>query len=297
MSFLGNRFVRIKRRLLVQTALSTPVLVAVGASAVLGADVGQSTYESVAGPLPAVSGINGKLDLAVGGTTPGYDLPFFSNDFEEAFRAQGFLSVPVGHSFGMQADGAVALIQDELFAHTAGHLFWRDPAVGLAGLYGAYSVWDDLDRWRVAFEGEAYLGQISVETVTGVEFGDVPDHFFTITDFAYYPHDDFRVSLGFRSNSSGNSLAAGGEYQFASSAGVATSLYVDAEIGDDDYQKIFGGMRLYFGEDKSLIRRHREDDPYVDPDERSLTGCTTDEGVLAVDSLGPNPCNEDTVVR
>ena len=38
------------------------------------------------------------------------------------------------------------------------------------------------------------------------------------------------------------------------------SLFVEGRAGD--YTGVWGGLRFYFGQsDKSLIRRHREDDP------------------------------------
>jgi hypothetical protein len=291
----------LKRSLLAHTALCTPLLLAVGAAR--GADVDQ-TYQLMppAGPFPAVSGINGKLDFSVGGSTPGYDILVFPYDFDAAFRAQGAISVPLAQTLGLQVDGVVASIQDNLFAHVAGHLFWRDPNAGLIGGYGAYSVWDNVDRGRLAFEGEAYLGRISLETITGGEFGDIPSSFFTITDFAYYPTDNFRLSLGFRHNGAGNSLAGGLEYQFASGPTVAWAAFADGELGDHDYQKIFAGVRLYFGTDKSLIRRHREDDPQIKADERSLTGCT--DGAIVVDAIvadgvvgSTKPCNVEFAIE
>ena len=40
------------------------------------------------------------------------------------------------------------------------------------------------------------------------------------------------------------------------------SLTVDGQLGEDGYTSVMAGLSLYFGgEDKSLIRRHREDDP------------------------------------
>jgi hypothetical protein len=44
--------------------------------------------------------------------------------------------------------------------------------------------------------------------------------------------------------------------------GLPLSLTVDGQLGEDGYTSAMAGLSLYFGgEDKSLIRRHREDDP------------------------------------
>ena len=40
------------------------------------------------------------------------------------------------------------------------------------------------------------------------------------------------------------------------------SLTADARIGEDGFASISAGIKMYFGgESKSLMRRHREDDP------------------------------------
>ena len=39
---------------------------------------------------------------------------------------------------------------------------------------------------------------------------------------------------------------------------------LDGRLGEDGYTSVMAGVSLYFGgEDKSLIRRHREDDPPI----------------------------------
>ena len=56
--------------------------------------------------------------------------------------------------------------------------------------------------------------------------------------------------------------AVGLEYQLESSIfGGGTSIFAEGRIGEDDYAAVWGGVRLYLGQEKSLIRRHREDDP------------------------------------
>ena len=63
------------------------------------------------------------------------------------------------------------------------------------------------------------------------------------------------------------------------SHGIMGALFAEGRIGEDDFQGVWGGIRFYFGQkDKSLIRRHREDDPYdwgSDFGGASNTGSTT----------------------
>ena len=39
------------------------------------------------------------------------------------------------------------------------------------------------------------------------------------------------------------------------------TLFADATFGDNSHNSVFGGIRYYFGTQKTLVRRHREDDP------------------------------------
>jgi hypothetical protein len=46
------------------------------------------------------------------------------------------------------------------------------------------------------------------------------------------------------------------------SHGIMAALFVEGRVGEHDDHGIWGGLRVYFGQkDKTLIRRHREDDP------------------------------------
>ena len=68
-----------------------------------------------------------------------------------------------------------------------------------------------------------------------------------------------RLSVGGKVVDDREGLRAGIEYQIG---GMPMSVYSKADYGDDDFFSILGGLRFYFGgDDKSLIRRHREDDP------------------------------------
>ena len=40
------------------------------------------------------------------------------------------------------------------------------------------------------------------------------------------------------------------------------SLFVEGRAGENDFRGVWGGVKFYFGQkDKSLIQRHRQDDP------------------------------------
>jgi hypothetical protein len=214
--------------------------------------------------LPAVSGLNGKI-AAYGG---------WQDDDVGDGGLGGLLaslSVPLGHSFGFQADGQVASVDGDFFGRVGGHLFWRNPATGLLGVYGSYEGFDDTDfnAWRIAVEGEAYLDMFTLRVMAGYEDLDVPvgtvddSNLFAAADIAVYLNEDFKASVGYRHMNDMHMAAAGVEYQLQSNFfGGGTSVFAEGRVGEDDYAAVWAGVRLYLGAgEKSLIRRHREDDP------------------------------------
>ena len=91
---------------------------------------------------------------------------------------------------------------------------------------------------------------------------DIKTRFFDQVNLAYYLTDDFKAYVGHRYLGGKNALALGGEYGMPLGHGVMASLFAEGRIGEDDYHGVWAGVRFYFGQnDKTLIRRHREDDP------------------------------------
>lgn len=136
---------------------------------------------------PAVSGPNGKFSVEGA-----------QYDDEGSFLALGSYSIPLGYSFGLQADGAVGTIDDEVMGGGGVHLFTRDPSKYLLGDYASYHTWDSIDIWRTAAEFEFYLSRVSLTGLAGYESVDVPatsngllvfnkddNHFFGRADLAY----------------------------------------------------------------------------------------------------------------
>lgn len=207
---------------------------------------------------PAVSSINGKVEGAGGYA----DNESGAGDF--AWEAGGSLSLPLGCLLGFQADiGASDRLDDTQYG-AIGHLFIRDPQTYLFGVTGGAVDGDDTKLYAVGPEAEVYLGNLSLEAWGGYlnidpDDGGGKDTGFIIGDVAYYLTDDLRLSLGGKIVDDEEGLRAGFEYQFG---GIPMSVYSKADYGDNDFFSILGGLRFYFGgEDKSLIRRHREDDP------------------------------------
>ncbi|KQV08826.1 hypothetical protein [Devosia sp. Root105] len=210
--------------------------------------------------LPAVSAINGKLELDFGGIT----------DPESAtFRAAGSLSVPIGERFGVQGDVAIGNIDDSWSFGGALHAFTRDPSSYLLGVTAGVVVADGARLAAIGPEAELYLDRISLEGWAGwaaIDYDDIamPDEngFFAIGDVAWYPTDDWRLSLGAASILGRESLKLATEYQF-SSLGFPLSGVGEVRAYDTGAWSAKIGIKGYFGgdPDKSLIDRHRQDDP------------------------------------
>jgi hypothetical protein len=84
--------------------------------------------------------------------------------------------------------------------------------------------------------------------------------FFDHVELDYYPIDDLQLSAAHEYTGGMHSAVLGGEYLFRTGSGWAPSFYLEGSIGEQ--ASIIAGLRIYFGDDdKSLILRHREDDP------------------------------------
>jgi hypothetical protein len=231
---------------------------------------------SFAVPGPAVDGINWKFD-GLGGSFADRGL----------YAGRGSFAVPLSSQWGLQVDGAAGNFDSRFFGAVAGHLFWRDPAKGLAGLYVNHTYWDRVGGvhvTQVAGEGEAYWGRWTVQGIAGVETGNsatqvttvihdpfITDYtdavtfqtrFFDKINVAYYFTDNLKGFVGHRYLGGKNALAVGGEYGMPVGGGKMASLFVEGRVGEDNNRGVWGGLRFYFGQkDKPLIQRHRQDDP------------------------------------
>jgi hypothetical protein len=212
---------------------------------------------------PAVSGPNGKFDL-IGGV-----VDTNSTSTDGVGLAAGSYSIPLDHAYGFQIDGVAGVVDDDFVGGVAGHLFWRDPSVGLLGITGAFVGVDgsngapNRDVTRLGGEGEYYLDQFTLEAAAGYQFGkNTDDGFYGSVDLAWYATDDLRLHIGGETNPVlDHSFRAGFEYQPGIAGWSGLALFADGTVGDDGYASALGGVRFYFGENKSLKDRHRKDDP------------------------------------
>jgi hypothetical protein len=238
---------------------------------------------------PAVDGFNAKWE-ALGGTLAHKSL----------YGSRAALSFPLASQWGLQVDAHVGSLDRRAFGTIAPHLFWRNPSQGLIGLYASHTHWDQFGGvhvTQVSGEGELYIGRFTVQGIAGVEFGnsvtslttnttivppaggifgaagvastntflegfDVKTRFFDQVNLKYYFTDNVAGYIGHRYLGGKNALAVGAETALPFGKGVMTSAFIEARTGEGQFTGVWGGLKVYFGQkDKTLIRRHREDDP------------------------------------
>src|SRR5690242_1713859 len=148
---------------------------------------------------PAVSAINGKIDYAGG-----------NMNSSEGNNFGASISLPVSHQFGFQADALYSRISDLNFYGGAGHLFWRDPEIGLLGITGGYLHRDGTDHintFQAGAEGQVYYKQFTFGLFGGVGSIDYkysapfidtnPTKFVGRISADYYPLENLRVGAAF----------------------------------------------------------------------------------------------------
>jgi hypothetical protein len=244
----------------------------------------EARYE---GTKPAVSGLNGKIAVGYDFTRydPGTGLIDYSIPFAEAS-----LSAPIGDQFGVQVDGAIAQISGNSLNITAygggAHLFWRNPDMALVGIYGeAIGTSNTLGNYyRIGPEAEIYLDRISIEGFAGVQGGSggFSTMFSGDLTAAFYPTDNLRLDASVYRSYGVTWGRIGGEALF-DLGGTAGAVFANASFGNG-FQSYKAGLRFYFGSrGKSLIDRHREDDPKV-----RIT-----EVISGLSSIAPAPVIEE----
>jgi hypothetical protein len=222
-------------------------------SAALAADV---DYASTA----AVSAINGKVEFG-GGVADDSD-----NSSDGVFYGAASISFPLGDMFGLQADLAAKNMFNDTAVGGNVHLFMRDPNSHLIGLIAGYGDAGEANAAWAGGEAEFYLGNVTLEASAGYlnvdpNNGSSKDKVFAFGDVAFYPVENFRLALGASSVAGFESGHATAEYMLDT---MPISFKLKGEVGENKFAAVTAGVSFYFGGDsptKSLMRRHREDDP------------------------------------
>lgn len=204
---------------------------------------------------PAVSDTNVKV-TTLGGLTS------VSGDRDGVGGIGASVTTPLGHSFGLQFDGGYAHIGDGNFGSIGAHAFWRDPTVGMLGVYTGYSRLDrqgGVDIGRSGVEAQYFAGAVTLDLAGGYEFGDLKQGFGRAR-LQLYPTDDLMVRAGWL-HEDRNFGTIGLEYQVANRSSTGVSLFADTNLSGGSNFSLLGGLKVTFGQSMSLKDRHRRQDP------------------------------------
>ena len=206
------------------------------------------------GELPAVSAPNGKFSLeggfggARGVQTRGLGL------------ASGSFTFPLGQRFGAQFDATAGSVADRFAGGAGAHLFYRNPATFLVGATAGATF------GRFGGEAEVYAsnfltlhGAAGYQTRATSASAIVNSGAFGNLGATIYPDPNLAISGGVTRNPDAWGGYAGLEYQ--PEAWKNISLFVNGAAAERRQFAVTAGVQVYFGADKTLIRRHREDDP------------------------------------
>tara|TARA_R110000824_G_scaffold390760_5_gene587631 strand:- start:4177 stop:5022 length:846 start_codon:yes stop_codon:yes gene_type:complete len=243
-----------------------------------------------AGDAPAVSAINGKAAIA-----GAYHDQKNMTDEEYSGLFLGSLTAPISHRFGFQADAVIGTREGNSLGGIGGHLFWRDPAKGLIGITGSYLTANyeggspDRDVTRFGGEAELYLGDFTLAVTSGHQNGqNVKDGYYGSAIGYWYATDNFRLGIGAANDPVLDTTGlADVEYQPGFAAMPGLTLFAKSTFGEDEYVSTQAGIRLYFGKDKSLKLRNREDDPMANLPADTVDSGTADDPVAACLARGP----------
>lgn len=213
--------------------------------------------KSILSDPPAVEDINAKVSY-LGGWM----------ESAEGHNFDASISLPVTHTIGFQTDGLYSQIGSLDFYGGAGHLFWRNPELGLVGVAGGYLSRSGVDTFQVGAEAEYYIGRFSFGAFAGVGriayskpvpfIETEPTRFVGSLRTDWYPFDELRIGAGYIAAFDNNLFKGDIEFQ-TPIAGLA--LTAEGAIGDHHYDHVLFGVRYYFGAEKTLCDRHRRLDP------------------------------------
>ncbi len=225
------------------------VLCALALSGALAAERAQADSA-----LPAVSQANFNAWFGSGVLTgvPGGDL---------VAKTRGSADWPLTHETGFQLDWVLASVGSGhgFWGAVGGHWFRCDPSRGLFGIYGDWNSFVGLEYWTIALEGEAYFERLTFAGAVGFQ-SNSSSTIWADLRLLFYPSDNDMIFGGYRHSLNGNSALIGFEHLLGS-GDRRVALYADGVVNDRSIHQAVGGLKFYFGPDKGLIRRHREDDP------------------------------------
>lgn len=212
---------------------------------------------------PAVSEVNGKVSVESG----------VSSAFGRASAVgtlQSAITAPLGHSFGVELDGFASTSRSTFSGGGLLQLFWRDPELGQVGPFGGLAGSAGARLALVGGAGELFGRNVTLQLFGGyldvANSAPLPGAYGGLYGgrLTLYPVPDLAISIGAGSAVGRTSGTARVEVLPDFTPRRNVSLFASAGADDNQSYRLTGGIRIYFGATKTLIRRHREDDPSLD---------------------------------
>lgn len=214
---------------------------------------------------PAVSDVNGSLDN-------------FYGDFDSdgGSGVQGSFAFPLYQNLGIQADGLFTQIGDVDFGGAGAHVFWRNESGLLLGLEAGFMKGEVVSSREVCLEAQYTFPRVTLATKIGyadIEYDNWTTYgYSTLTSAPFIDTDkgDFLAQLAVSAYPVDNLMVtciaeerlglfragATAEYQLPVRG---LSVFANCMFGENGYDHAMLGLRYYFGDDKPLIARHRQD--------------------------------------
>ncbi len=213
--------------------------------------------------LPAVAYVNGWVGASLGGVHA-------VNSGGLLVLGKGGITFPLGHAFGIQADVFDGVVVHKNLQAADSYLFWRAPAQGFLSGHVKYQESNHVYETLYGLRGDAYIYNWTLSAEGGGVHTNVQGANETGYGEVYanwYPMPDLKLFANYLRVKQDNVFQVGGEYQLGLKYLPGLSIFVDGGVGDHNLRYGFLELRYYFGENKTLIRRHREDTvtPTFDP--------------------------------
>ncbi len=182
---------------------------------------------------------------------PDASVAVLSISTEDTYAAalQGNVTVSIEEKFGASFDVIAGVGDGQPLYGGAARVFWRDPEVGMVGVYGvgthAELLGHEFDVFGVGGQGALYFDSFALEAAAGFVTGNnVDDDFVAIGNATYFVTDDLRVSTGVRYYSDEVRGALGGEYGLDD---YDASFFASGALGMESDWQVLAGLKVDLG--------------------------------------------------
>lgn len=206
------------------------------------------SWAAIAGDAPAVSALNGRLS-AEGGRSSDRSIGL----------GVGTVAIPLGQNFGAQLNAGAGKSGHHEMGGIDGQVFWRDPAIGMVGVGYVHSRQIGTNLNRFLGISEAYFGPFTIYGKAGFQNGDVGHGAVGQLKLSYYPIEDLKFTVGTELNPDWKLGLFEAEYRPGIAALPGAALFARGAVSGQGAEYGVAGIRFYFGQNKPLIRHHRED--------------------------------------